>query len=120
MDRSEIVDHLRPDDPGWLEEAYRVVREVCLEDEFVTTDQVWPRVVFPLGAAGGKVMGRVFKTAQAERWLEKAKVRGYLLCHDYQDLEPVTTLDGKPIRHQGPVVVYRSLLYPGSGVPPRA
>jgi len=106
-----IIDRLGNDDPDWLAAAYDVVKHVARHQAVVTTDDLWTRLSFPVGAAGGRVMGKVIRAALTSGLLEKARSGRFLLCLDHADLDPVRTLDGSEIRHQGPLVVYRSLLY---------
>lgn len=116
-DRTEIIEALSGDDPAWVSAAYGAVEQIATRLARLTTDEIWPLVTFPTGVGGGKAMGKVVRWALASRMMEKATWGGYLLCLDHTTLDPVRTLDGTLIRHQGPVVVYRSLLFDGCGHP---
>ena len=115
-DRDEIIASLGQEHPPWLSAAYEAVEQVARCQPTLTTDNLWPLLTFPAGSAGGKAMGKVVRWALANRIMEKATTDGYLLCLDHAALAPVSTSDGIVIRHQGPLVVYRSLISkPGVG-----
>ena len=53
-------------------------------------------------------MGRVIRWALTSGVVEKAMSGRLLLCLDHATLDPVRTLEGTVMRHEGPAVVYRS------------
>ena len=111
MGTDAIIEALAGDDPGWVSAAYDAVERVARRQPAVTTDDLWPLIPFPAGPAGGKAMGKVVRWALTHDVLAKATSGRYLLCLDHAGLDPVSSQDGTIIRHQGPLVVYRSLLY---------
>src|ERR1019366_6976363 len=113
-DVEAAMDRYDRDQPTWLASAYEALEWACLHHAEVTTDLIWPRLVFPTGRGGGRVMGRAIRTAQHRRWMTKAFTSdGKLLCLDHVGLAPVATPDGTVINRQGPVVIYESLLWRG-------
>lgn len=115
VERYEIVEALGGDDPEWVAAAFDAVERVALRQPMVTTDDLWPLVTFPRGQAGGRAMGKVIRWALAHGVIEKATSGSYLLCLDHATLDPIRTLDGALIRHQGPLVVYQSLRFDPNG-----
>lgn len=111
VDREEIIEALGGSDPEWVSAAFAAVSQVAVRQPTLTTDDLWRLIAFPAGAAGGRAMGKVVRWALASGLVAKATSGRFLLCYDHAALDPVRTLDGTLIRHQGPLVVYESLVY---------
>lgn len=107
----QVMERYECSSRSWLDEAYRVLYRICLENEEVTANLVWPHIDFPAPPSDGRAFGKVMRVALRRKWIAKAKGSdGVWRAYDHLDLPVVRSRDGVVIRQKALIPIYDSLI----------